>query len=104
MPAGVAQVIVGVAWLTTSCTVLVALELLVVYVATAYGIVLATLRRRAGTFEILCLLFVAYVILLTGSAGDARFRLPAVPFYLPFAGLGAAALASRARTRGQATA
>ena len=81
---------------------LVALELFVVYAAMAYGIVLATIKRRAGTFTILCLLFVAYVILLTGSAGDARLRLPAVPFYLPFAGLGAAALVSRIRTRATA--
>lgn len=35
-----------------------------------------------------CLIMTAYFIILTGAAGLVRFRLPAIPFYLVFAGAG----------------
>ncbi len=64
-------------------------DLALVDLATALGMVLCVRRRRFRSAAFL-LLFAAYFILVAGSGGQARLRLPAVPFYLPFAGLGTA--------------
>ena len=67
----------------------VGLELLLVYALSLWGLVALLRARAVGAEGALCLGLVLYFILLTGSAGDARFRLPALPFYLPFAGYAA---------------
>ena len=35
-----------------------------------------------------CLIMAAYVVAVTGVAGTARFKIPAIPFYLAFTGIG----------------
>lgn len=47
------------------------------------------------TFLILCILMALYFAFMTGTAGDSRFRFPAVPFYLTFIGIGFDRLISR---------
>ena len=74
---------------------LVAAFLALTYGLTLWGGMRTVRRGELGAEGVLCLLLAAYFILLTGSAGEARFRLPALPFYLPFAGAGFAALSAR---------
>lgn len=62
----------------------------------AFGLATAWSGRTWGLL-LPCLAVAAYFILIAGPAGLARFRLPAVPFYLPFAGAGAVWLAGRLR-------
>jgi 4-amino-4-deoxy-L-arabinose transferase-like glycosyltransferase len=50
-------------------------------------------------FLLLCGTIAAYFILITGTAGLARFRVAATPFLCPFVGLGASVLASRLAAR-----
>lgn len=65
--------------------------LLVTYLGVALGLVEVAKRRPLWPAAAFALAVVAYFVLVTGAAGLVRFRLPAVPFYLPFAGLGLAA-------------
>ena len=61
--------------------------LLVTYACTLAGLFLAWRDRRSA----LLLVFVAiavYFVLATGAGGMARFKIPAIPFYLAFAGIG----------------
>lgn len=51
------------------------------------------------TFLLLCGVIAAYFILITGTAGLARFRAAATPFLCPFVGLGASVLAARLTAR-----
>jgi hypothetical protein len=72
--------------------------LLAAYVALIVGLRAAWSRYpRSG------LLFLAgvaiYFLILTGPAGLARFRLPAIPFYSPFAGIGCCVAVDRWRRR-----
>ena len=40
------------------------------------------------SFLIFSLIIAAYFLILTGAAGQARFRLPSIPFYICFVGIG----------------
>lgn len=40
----------------------------------------------------LCLIIALYFVFLTGAAGLARFKMPVIPFYLAYSGLGVASL------------
>lgn len=48
-------------------------------------------RKPRKPLLVFCLLMIFYFVVLTGPAGVARFKLPTVPFYLPFIGIGAIA-------------
>lgn len=63
------------------------LYLLFVYTGTAIGVVTGWSRYRRSVL-LLCLLLGGYLILLSATSGFARYRLPAVPFGLAFAGIG----------------
>ena len=90
-------------WLARKSRVEIALGLTLgaylalVYLLVAAGLLTAMRRRRFGRWDWFCLAMVAYFVLVTGAAGEARLRLPATPFYAGWAGLGAAALAARGR-------
>jgi 4-amino-4-deoxy-L-arabinose transferase-like glycosyltransferase len=45
-------------------------------------------RNKDKSYFLFLILMVLYFLFLTGSAGQARFRLPAIPFYLFFVGTG----------------
>ena len=70
------------------------LFLLVSYLCLAVGLLVA---RKAGnpSFLVFSALMVCYFVAVTGSAGLSRYRLPAIPFYLPFVALGLWYLLSR---------
>ena len=44
--------------------------------------------RTHRAFTIFCVLTVCYFIVLSGAGGWTRYKLPAIPFYLGFVGLG----------------
>jgi hypothetical protein len=51
------------------------------------------------SFLLLCGAIAAYFVLITGTAGLARFRVAATPFLCPFVGLGAWVLLARLAAR-----
>lgn len=59
------------------------------YFAAAWGLATA-IRSKLTPFLWLCGTLVLYYVLITGTAGLARFKLPAIPFYSVFAGIGVA--------------
>jgi len=61
--------------------------LIVSYLGLAAGLIISWKRYDKGAL-ICCFLLAAYFVLLTGVAGTARFKMPAIPFYLPFTGIG----------------
>jgi len=71
-------------------------KLLAVFIASflagSYGCLLVGLIKGWTTqpWRVLaaCLLFAAYFVAISGPAGKVRFRLPAIPFYLVFVGIG----------------
>jgi 4-amino-4-deoxy-L-arabinose transferase-like glycosyltransferase len=75
--------------------------LLASYTCLLIGVWISRGPRLAARREILvvCGAVAAYFILITGTAGLARFRIAATPFLAPFVGLGAAALAARISAR-----
>lgn len=56
--------------------------------------------RAFGRWEGFCVAMILYFALVAGAVGEARFRLPAVPFYAGFIGLGAATIIDFVRRRG----
>lgn len=64
----------------------IALYLVFTYTCALYGIFISF--RINFTYTILCLLIVLYFIFLPGPGGWVRYKLPAIPFYLGFSGLG----------------
>lgn len=68
---------------------LIGIYMLVCYACTAVGLYVSW-RARSSRYLLLCFAFGAYFVLVTGTAGQARFKLPAIPFYIAFAGAGAA--------------
>jgi len=72
--------------------------LLISYIGMAVGLVVSWKRYDRGVL-LLCLLFALYFVLITGIAGLARFRLPSIPFYLAFVGIGFDYLFERRTTR-----
>lgn len=61
--------------------------LLVEYFCLTIGIIISY-KDLKKSFLLFCLMMSAYFILLAGPFGLARFRLPAIPFYLVFVGIG----------------
>jgi hypothetical protein len=72
--------------------------LLLSYAGTVVGIGVGWRRLDRGALAI-CLLIAIYFILVTGAAGLVRYRLPALPFYLPLTAVGLLAVADRIRAR-----
>lgn len=66
-----------------------ALFLFVSYAAALRGC-WETRASRLPRVLTMCAVFALYFMLIVGVGGLARFRLPVVPFYLPFVGMGAA--------------
>ena len=65
-----------------------ALNLLVTYLGAKIGLISSWRRDYDKPVLLLILMITVYFILLTGSQGYSRFRLPAIPFYLAFTGIG----------------
>jgi hypothetical protein len=75
---------------------IIAFFLLISYSLAALGL-WAGWRRYSKDFLILCILTASYFILITGSAGYARYKIPAIPFYTIFTGIGFCYAAERFR-------
>ncbi len=67
---------------------LVAPYMLLCYATAVVGAVVAWRRHPQLRLLAACALLAAYFILVTGAAGLARFKMPAIPFYLAFSGIG----------------
>ena len=66
---------------------------LALFLAVSYALALwGMIKMNRKAFFIFSFFMVGYFVLLAGSSGYARFRLPAIPFYLGFIGVGADAL------------
>jgi 4-amino-4-deoxy-L-arabinose transferase-like glycosyltransferase len=63
------------------------------YAFTAWGLGVGWARRRGATA--LCVAIALYFVVVTGPAGLLRYRLPAIPFYLPFTAIGVLAAQDR---------
>jgi len=72
---------------------------LLTYACLIIGLLAAQRARRSGVLLIF-FAFAVYVVVLTGGGGMARFKLPAIPFYLAFAGLGFTCLVDWMSRRG----
>lgn len=66
----------------------VGLYLCITYALLVVGLVIYWRRDRKNPFLLFSLIMILYFILITGTAGLARFKLPAIPFYLIFVGIG----------------
>jgi len=64
----------------------IAVYLAISYAGALYGTFIAFRTHKA--FTIFCILTACYFIVLSGAGGWTRYKLPAIPFYLGFAGLG----------------
>ena len=67
---------------------LIAVYLLVTYAGAALGIFISWKHYPDKPFLLMILLLILYFILVTGPTGLARYKLPAIPFYLVFTGIG----------------
>ena len=65
----------------------IALFLFISYLGAAVGL-LVSWRRYNRPFLFLMLVLAIYFVLITGAAGLARFKLPSIPFYVAFTGIG----------------
>lgn len=77
---------------------IVAPFLLITYLALVLGLFVAW-RRFDRTFLAFCLLMALYFTMLPGAVGIVRYKLPAVPFYLCFVGIGIAHFLDRWRVK-----
>jgi 4-amino-4-deoxy-L-arabinose transferase-like glycosyltransferase len=66
----------------------IALYLLFTYLCTVTGLFVSWRKNYDRPSLLLALLLAAYFIVITGPAGLARFKLPSIPFYFVFAGIG----------------
>lgn len=66
---------------------LIFLFLLVSYLFLILGLIVCW-DSYNRTFLIACILIAGYFIIITGSAGFARYKIPSIPFYLIFVGIG----------------
>jgi hypothetical protein len=92
-------------WLARKTPTELALGMVIgVYLLLSYGCTLTGLavawRERRSALLLLSFVIAAYFVLITGTAGVARFKLPAIPFYLSFAGLGARWIRFHVHSRG----
>ena len=65
----------------------IASYLLVTYTLLIIGLIVSWWEDRR-IFLLFCLMMALYFLLITGTAGLARFKIPAVPFYLVFVAMG----------------
>jgi 4-amino-4-deoxy-L-arabinose transferase-like glycosyltransferase len=72
--------------------------LLISYLSSMVGLIVSW-NRYNGIFLFFCLTIVLYFILISGFIGFARYRLPIIPFYLPFAAIGASYIIEHLRER-----
>lgn len=68
--------------------VCIGLYLSLCYVSVAVGALRVGQGNYCKSFLWSCAFVTLYFALITGAAGRARFRLPAIPFYVGFAGIG----------------
>jgi hypothetical protein len=66
----------------------VGLYLGITYSLLLVGLFISWWKDRPKPFLWFNLIMILYFILITGTAGLARFKLPAIPYYLVFVGLG----------------
>ncbi len=74
----------------------ISLYLLICYISAAAGI-FAGRKNYHKTFLLYSGITILYFVLITGTAGLARFRLPSIPFYLVFVGIGVVLLEKQLR-------
>jgi 4-amino-4-deoxy-L-arabinose transferase-like glycosyltransferase len=82
-------------WLRYLIAAMIAGHLFVTYGSALLGLVVGW-RRHDRAFLWLALGLALYFIILTGPAGISRYRVPAIPFYLVFSGIGLAYLWDKA--------
>lgn len=68
--------------------VFIGLFLMISYICLIIGLIVAWADSRRD-FLFFCTVIALYFLLVTGTAGLARFKLPIIPFYLCFVGAGA---------------
>lgn len=78
--------------------IVIGFYLLISYVCLSVGL-FAAWNQSNRAFLFFCVVMALYFILITGTAGLARFKLPAVPFYLSFVGVGSAYIAGNFRNK-----
>ena len=66
----------------------IVLDLLIMYVGAIIGLLTSWRRYNDKPTLLLIILLAVYFVLLTGPQGYSRFRLPSIPFYLAFTGIG----------------
>lgn len=75
----------------------------ITYLVTTYALLILGLYvawvRGDRRFAVICVGMVLYFSILTGAAGRPRLKLPLIPFYLGFAGIGLQSLLSSIRNR-----
>lgn len=62
--------------------------LLMTYVSALVGLLVAARQSAHWPFVIFLLALLGYFVLITGVAGLARFKMPTIPLYLAFSGVG----------------
>jgi len=62
--------------------------LLITYVSALVGLFVAARQSALRPFVIFLLALLGYFVLITGVAGLARFKMPAIPLYLALSGIG----------------
>jgi len=77
---------------------LVAPLLLITYVGLVVGLIVGW-RRYDRRFLAFCLVITLYFVAVPGALGVVRFKLPAMPFFLGFVGIGIAHLLDRWRVK-----
>lgn len=73
--------------------IIIGVYLLVSYAFLGIGLITAW-KTYDRTFFLLSLSMAAYFILVTGTAGKARLKMPSIPFYLCFVGIGVSYITS----------
>ncbi|MCG6534991.1 MAG: hypothetical protein L7F78_09920, partial [Syntrophales bacterium LBB04] len=75
-------------WPEMGIGLIIGFYLLVTYTLSAIGVLTFWRKYRHQLLLWFSFILVFYFLFITGTAGLARYKLPAVPFYLPFVGLG----------------
>lgn len=66
----------------------IVLDFLIVYLGAIIGLLTSWKRYKDKPALLLIILIAVYFVLITGTQGHPRFRLPSIPFYLAFTGIG----------------
>ena len=78
--------------------VFIGLYLLISYICLILGLFIGW-YNHGKVYLSFCLIMVLYFMLITGTAGLARFKMPAIPFYLNFAGIGLAFIVAKMKDK-----